>query len=115
MPVGLERVVDVLDVRGVHPHSRADARLGDRVQVGAGHEVADGERDRLGREHDGVRRAGGVTDQAEVALVEGLRGREVAHLQGDEVGSGHGHVRVHLSTHVSEVCQLSDIDSVSEY
>ena len=49
--------MDVLRVGGVQPQRHSLARLRDRVQVDARNDVADGERDRLGAEHDGVRRS----------------------------------------------------------
>ena len=61
------------------------------AELGAGDDVAKGERDRLGLEDDGVRRAGRRANEAEVLLVERLRCVEVADLQGEEVGAGGGH------------------------
>jgi len=60
--------VDVLRVGGVQPQRHPLARLRDRVQVGARDDVADGERDRLGVEHDGVRRSCGGALQPQVLL-----------------------------------------------
>jgi len=69
----------------------ADAGLRDGLEVGAGDDVAQRERDRRGFEDDGVRRAGRRADEAEVGLVERLRRGEVARLEGDEVGAGDRH------------------------
>ncbi len=69
---GDERVVDGLDVCGVEPDRGTDAWLNDGCEIGAGDDVAEGERDRLGLEDDGVRRPGRRTDETEVLLVERL-------------------------------------------
>lgn len=70
--VGDERVVDRLDAGGVEPDRDTDAGLGDGGEAGAGNDVAQGERDRLRLEDDGVRRSGLRADEAEVPLVERL-------------------------------------------
>ena len=56
--VGDQSIVNGLDVGGVEPDRGADAGLGSGGEIGAGNEVAEGERDRLGLEDDGVRRPG---------------------------------------------------------
>ena len=63
----------------------------DGGEIGAGDDVAQGERDRRGLEDDGVRRTRRRADEAEVLLVERLRRGEVAGLERDEVGAGDGH------------------------
>lgn len=88
--VGQQSIVNGLDVGGVQPDPGTDAGLGDGCEIGARNDVADCERDRLRLEDDGVRRSGLRADEAEVLLVERLRGVEVAHLQRDEVGAGGG-------------------------
>ncbi len=57
--VGDERIVDGLDVGGVEPDRGTDAGLSDGCEVGAGNDVAECERDRLGLEDDGVRSPAG--------------------------------------------------------
>jgi hypothetical protein len=54
--VGGESIVNGLDVGGVQPDRGTDAGLGDGSEIGAGKGVAQGERDRLRLEDDGVRR-----------------------------------------------------------
>ena len=83
--------MDVLRVGGVQPQRHPLARLRDRVQVDARDNVADSERDRLGVEHDGVRRSCVGALQPQVLLVESGGTLQIAHLQGNEVGSGNGH------------------------
>lgn len=78
MTVGDESVMDGLDVGGVQPDRGTDAGLGDGREIGAGNDVAQCERDRLRLGDDGVRRSGLRADEAEVLLVERLRGAEVA-------------------------------------
>ena len=73
--------MDVLRVGGVQPQRHSLARLRDRVQVGARDDVADGERDRRGVEHDGVRRSCGGALEPQVLLVESGGTLQVAHLQ----------------------------------
>jgi hypothetical protein len=63
-------VVDVLHVGGVQPQRHPLARLGDIVQVDARYDVADGECDRLGVEHDGMRWSCVRALQPQVVLVE---------------------------------------------
>ena len=58
MTVGDQSIVNGLDVGGVKPDRGTDAGLGNGCQIGAGNDVAEGERDRLGLEDDGVRRPG---------------------------------------------------------
>ena len=93
MTVGDEGIVNGLDVRGVEPDRGTNAGLSDGCEIGAGNDVAECERDRLRFEDDGVRTSGLGADEAEVLLVEGLRGVKVARLEGDEVGAGGGHHR----------------------
>ncbi len=81
MPVGDERVVDVLNVVGVQPDCGTDAGPRSGGKIGAGNDVAQRECDRLGLEDDRVRGPDRRADEAEVLLVEGLGGVEVARLQ----------------------------------
>lgn len=111
--IGEERVVDGLHVGGVEPDRRADAGLGDVGEIGVRCDVTEGERDGSRLEDDGVRGAGRRADEAEVVLVERLRGGEIACLQGDEIGAGDRHegspsFRVSFLTWVS-VCQNTDM------
>jgi hypothetical protein len=53
----------------------------DRVQVDARDDVTDSERDRLGVEHDGMRRSCVRALQPQVLLVESSGALEIAHLQ----------------------------------
>ena len=68
-------------VGGVQPQRHSLARLRDRVQVGARDDVPDGERYRLGAEHDGVRQSRHGALQPQVPLVESGGTLQVAHLQ----------------------------------
>ena len=88
--VGDESIVNRLDVCGVEPDRGTDAGLNHGSKIGAGNDVAECERDRLRLEDNGVRRPGLQADEAEVLLVERLRGVEVARLERDEVGAGGG-------------------------
>src|SRR6202042_1849773 len=69
--------MDVLRVGGVQPQRHSLARLRDRVQVDTRDDVADGERDRLGVEPDGVggapRRARGYTLNAPETMTSFFR------------------------------------------
>ena len=93
-----------LRVVGADPQADAAARLGERVEVDARQRFPHREGDRLRREDDRVRRPRPPSaSQAQALLVERRRALEVAHLQGDEVGSDRGHVLSFL------VCQNIDI------
>ncbi len=84
-------VVQRLGVVAQQPERHAGARVrDDGVEVHPGQGLPDGEGDRRRREDDRVGRAGHPA-QPEVGLVEGGGALEVADLQGDEVGAGHGH------------------------
>src|ERR1700761_291675 len=57
MTVGDEGVVNGLNVSGVQPDRGTDAGLSYRREIGAGNNVAEGERDRLRIEDHGMRRS----------------------------------------------------------
>jgi hypothetical protein len=78
--VGGEGIVHLLHLGAVQPEGHADSGLGRGGEVGARHDVAQREGNGLGLEDDGVRRPGGRTHEAEILLVERLRGIEVAYL-----------------------------------
>ena len=56
--VGDQSIVNGLDICGVEPGRGTDTGLSNGSEIGAGHDVADCERDRLRLEDDGVRRSG---------------------------------------------------------
>lgn len=89
--VGDQSIVDGLDVCGMEPDRSTDSGLDNGVEIGAGNDVAQRERDRLRLEDDSVRRSGLRADQAEVPLVKRPRSVEIARLARDEVRAGSGH------------------------
>jgi hypothetical protein len=78
---GAETIVAPAAARASWMSCASGARLRDPVQVGARDDVADGERDRRGGEHDGVRRSRGGALEPQVPLVESGGTLQVAYLQ----------------------------------
>lgn len=88
--MGDELVMELMSVRSPEPEDHAEARPWGVGEVDAREECADGERSRLGVEHDRVRGRDRGPAQPQVLLAEDRRGFEVVDLQGDEVGTVDG-------------------------
>lgn len=105
--------VKVLYVLSAHPESYAQPWARNLVKIHAGQRLADGERNGVGREDNGIRRCLRRAAQTEVSFVK-LRGTlEVAHLQGDEAGAVHTHGNPPQKG-LCYICQYTDINSVCQ-
>lgn len=109
--IGDEAIMDLLHVGRMHPDSDADAGLRQGGEIGAGERLAQREGDRPGFEDDGMRRTCGRAHESEVSLIERLGGVQVAHLPGEEVGTGDRHgVNLSCVSYLTlSVCQNSDM------